>query len=115
MKNSFVDNVLFSGTNTRGLTENAAETNTTTESALVDLFFRIGAARGQDLSVNFAKAYGENPEVALRILLWARDARGGAGERQTFRNLVQVLETIDPDAAASIVPNIPVVGRWDDL
>ena len=113
--NTFVDNVLHTSQNERVFTENFAVTNKTSESACVDLFFRVGAARGQDLSGTFARAYGENPEVAVRILLWARDVRGGAGERQTFRNLLLKLEEMDPGAVASILPNIPVVGRWDDL
>ncbi len=113
--NTFVDNVLHTAQNERVRTENFAVTNKTSESALVDLFFRVGAARGQDLSGTFARAYGEDNEIALRVLLWARDARGGAGERNTFRDLLLKLTYIAPDAVLSILPNIPVVGRWDDL
>ena len=65
-------------------TTNGAMTLATSTNANVDLFFQIGASRGTDISDMFAKALEENKELALRILLWTRDVRGGAGERQTL-------------------------------
>ena len=47
-----------------------------------DLFFKIGASRGKDISKQFEKAYHEDRELALRVAQWARDVRGGAGERE---------------------------------
>ena len=73
------------------LTENGMTTNSTSLNLCVDLFFKVGALRGQDKQskINaFAKAFGEDPLTAMRILFWARDVRGGAGERGTFRDIV---------------------------
>ena len=59
--------------------------------ACVTLFYKIGAMRGKDITKDFVGAYVENPELALRIAAWVRDARGGAGERQIFRNILKYL------------------------
>jgi hypothetical protein len=96
-------------------TQNGAETLQSSFNANTDLFFMIGSSRGKDISPSFEKAYQENSDVALRILAWARDVRGGAGERQTFRNLLQHMEKVHPESVYQILPAIPVYGRWDDL
>lgn len=82
----------------------------------VDLFAKIGSARGLDLSGLFRNAYNENRDLAVRNLLWVRDIRGGAGERQTFRSLMnQIARELDIHTTARIIAKIPEVGRWDDL
>ena len=101
------------------LTENGMTTNSTTLNACVDLYGSIGAMRGQDknrLTKMFAAAYGEDPMTAMRILFWARDVRGGSGERQIFRDVFQsFLATNHPDVAEKNLSIIPEFGRWDDL
>jgi hypothetical protein len=97
------------------VTTNGMRARTTSSNALVDLFNVIGSARQQDLSQRFSLAALENEEIALRILLWARDIRGGAGERSTFRKLLSLLDTVEPTSAAKIMHLVPIVGRWDDL
>src|SRR5438132_1093088 len=75
-------------------TENGMATNSTSLNSCVDLFFQIGAMRGQDKTrlINaFTKAFGENPLTAMRLLFWARDVRGGAGERQIFKDIMSYL------------------------
>lgn len=94
------------------LTENMAVTNSTTMNPLVDLFFVAGACRGRDISTQFARAFAYDANIATRILLWVRDARGGAGERQTFRNLVNKL---DIETQKRIITKVPELGRWDDM
>ncbi len=81
----------------------------------VDLFFLIGASRKKDITADFEKAYQENPELALRMLMWVRDIRGGAGERQTFRDLLLYLEEFHQNVAMQLVPFISEFGRWDDI
>lgn len=83
--------------------------------ANVDLFYKIGAMRGQNVTPLFAKAFVENKEMALRIAQWVRDVRGGAGERKIFRDILQWLETRDENAAVALASKTPEVGRWDDL
>jgi hypothetical protein len=97
------------------VTENAMPAFVSTLDKNVDLFFKIGAMRGQDPRPAFAAAFGEDPELAVRIAAWARDVRGGAGERKIFRDILQYLETTHKNIAKAMVPMIPEIGRWDDL
>lgn len=82
---------------------------------LVDLFYNIGASRGKNITGQFETAYQHDATLALKIALWARDVRGGAGERQLFRDILVHLESQHPDALDQVIPCIPEVGRWDDL
>jgi len=100
------------------LTENGMATNSSSLNACVDLFFNIGAMRGQDkerLIATFSKAFNEDPQRAMKILFWTRDIRGGAGERQIFKDILVYLAE---DHDLVLKPNLKYVaeyGRWDDL
>jgi hypothetical protein len=85
------------------------------KSDLVDLFFTIGASRGKDLSTQFARALAQDETLALRLLMWARDVRGGAGERDVVRKILLNLEKTNPAALARVLPHLAEFGRWDDL
>tara|TARA_Y100000296_G_scaffold73383_1_gene90814 strand:- start:35 stop:1486 length:1452 start_codon:yes stop_codon:yes gene_type:complete len=98
-----------------GFTFNGMATRTSSLNVNVDLFAAIGSSRGKDITGLFANAYRHNPELAVRTLLWARDIRGGAGERQTFRDCFNTLVSLDMDQAIALVPFVPFFGRWDDL
>lgn len=80
--------------------------------ANVDLFYQAGASRGKDIGTLFDKAVAANEELTVRTLLWLRDAREGAGERQQFKDLVLRLK---PEVIEKVIPLIPELGRWDDL
>jgi hypothetical protein len=100
------------------VTENGMTTNSSSLNHCVDLFFTIGAMRGQDkdrLIRNFSLAFLEDPSRAMKILFWARDIRGGAGERQIFRDLIQYLADNHPEGLKKNLKHIPEYGRWDDL
>lgn len=100
------------------VTENGMTTNSTTLNNCVDLFFKIGALRGQDKQkkINaFVKAYSEDSLTAMRILFWARDVRGGAGERGTFREILTYIADTKTDSLRKNLPLISEYGRWDDL
>ena len=101
--------------NQEARTVNGMKARKSTASACVDLFYTIGASRGKDITGDFTAAYVENSDVALRIAQWARDVRGGAGERQLFRDILVHLEKRDPDAALALLRKVPEVGRWDDI
>jgi hypothetical protein len=109
--NTFVNAVV----NQEARTTNGMRARKSTANACVDLFFKIGASRGKDITKDFVAAYVENKEVALRIALWARDARGGSGEREIFRQILKYLDKHDPDAATALLKKVPEVGRWDDI
>jgi hypothetical protein len=96
-------------------TVNGMKARKSTANAVVDLFYNIGASRGKDVTPAFVSALVENRELALRVVAWARDARGGAGERETFRSILRFLESNDVEAAKSLMNKVPELGRWDDL
>ena len=96
-------------------TTNGMRARKSTANACVDLFFKIGASRGKDITADFVAAYVENKEIALRIAQWVRDVRGGAGERELFRQILKYLEKHDKDAAAALLMKTPELGRWDDI
>lgn len=111
--NSFVKAVENVQLETR--TANGMKTFDSSKSALVDLFFTIGASRGKDLSVAFTKALKQDETLALRLLMWARDVRGGAGERDVVRTILLSLEKNYPEVLARLLPHLAEFGRWDDL
>lgn len=86
-----------------------------TGEACVDLFYKIGALRNGDPIGPFRSALNDNEDLALRILQWGRDIRGGAGEREVFRKILSWLESNRPDLAEKVLKKIPEVGRWDDI
>lgn len=97
-----------------GTTFNGAKTLVSSLNPLVDLFFQAGN-RNVDLSSLFDEAVSKDKKLAYRVLLWSRDVRGGAGERQTFRNILKHLERHYEQDLMLMLPYIPEIGRWDDL
>lgn len=96
-------------------TENGMKARKSTANACVDLFFKIGAMRGKDVTKEFVAAYVENKDLALRIAQWARDVRGGSGERKLFRDILVLLEKTDIESAKALLSKVPEIGRWDDI
>lgn len=99
-------------------TENGAVTYRTSGKDCLDLFATIGALRRADdpaICNRFLKAYAENPDLAMKILFYARDVRGGLGERRVFRSIFTWLAS---NKKGSVVKNLPFIaeyGRWDDV
>lgn len=99
-------------------TTNGMSSNSSSLNNCVNLFFQIGAMRGNDkqqLINTFVKAYNEDALTAIKLLFWARDIRGGAGERQIFRDLIQYLANTKTSSLVKNLSLIPEYGRWDDL
>lgn len=99
------------------VTLNGAKAYKSTLNKSLDLFGKIAACRNDIAQAKrlFALAYNEDPETATRILFWARDIRGGQGERAVFRTLFKDLVSIDKEIASKLIPLVPYYGRWDDL
>lgn len=102
------------------LTQNGDLAHATTWNACLDLFGNVGSLRKdpQRAVKLFTDAYAEDKDLAVRIALWSRDARGGAGERGVFREIFRQLSNGNAEqveVAKAIVPKIPELGRWDDL
>lgn len=99
-------------------TENGMVTNSSSLNDCVNLFFTIGAMRGEDkkrLINSFSKAFSEDALTTLRIIFWVRDVRGGAGERQIFRDIISYLAENNTEVLGKNLKLIPEFGRWDDL
>ena len=99
-------------------TENGAVTYRTTGKDCLDLFATIGALRRaneQDICNRFLKAYAENPDLAMKILFYARDVRGGLGERRVFRSILTWLASNEKTSVLKNLPFIAEYGRWDDV
>lgn len=101
--------------NQEARTANGMKARKSSANACVDLFYNIGASRGKNIVPAFTAAYVENPDLALRIAQWARDVRGGSGERQVFRDILAYLENTKPEDASRLLAKVPELGRYDDL
>lgn len=100
------------------LTENGAITYISSGSYILDLFGWIGALRGRnDIEIldRFYRAWKEDRDLALRIMFYARDVRGGLGERHVFRTILNFLAEVEPDCIRKNIDLIPFYGRYDDL
>ena len=94
-------------------------------SALMSLFFSIGASRSNsNILTTFQKALDEDELKALAIVLYSRCIRGrgedkslsGQGERKVPRDLIHWY--LKQDASRyplRLLFNLPYLGRWDDL
>ena len=109
--NAFVNAIA----NQEARTTNGMKARKSTANSVVDLFYNIGASRGKNIIPAFTAAYVQDKDLALRVALWARDARGGAGERQLFRDILTHLENTDPESATRLMTKVPEIGRYDDL
>lgn len=99
-------------------TENGATAYSTTGDALLDLFGSIGALRGQDIfriERLFTEAYNQCPLMTMKCVFYARDIRGGLGERATARILFHYAAKHYPEAMRDNIPLIGLYGRYDDL
>ncbi len=99
------------------VTENGAATLRTTGSECLDLFAAIGALRSAEepeIVNRFLRAWAEDRTIAMKLLFYGRDIRGGLGERRVFRILLNWLAKEYPDSVRKNLPLISEYGRWDD-
>ena len=100
------------------ITENGAVTYESTGSECLDLFSTIGALRHADdeeIIIRFTRAYTENPDIAMKLLFFARDIRGGLGERKVFRVIMNWLAVHEPETVKKNIEYVAEFGRFDDL
>lgn len=99
-------------------TTNGMDSYSTSENAVLDLFYQIGASREmgepQILSL-FTAAWAQNPLNAMKVLFYARDIRGGLMERRVFRTIFKFLCENYPEVAIKNLKNVLEFGRADDL
>jgi hypothetical protein len=108
--NAFVNAIA----NQESRTTNGMKARKSSANKCVDLFYSIGASRGKNITGDFTAAYVENADVALRIAQWARDVRGGAGERELMKQILTYLEVTSPEDCKRLLKKLPEIGRWDD-
>lgn len=99
-------------------TENGAVTNVTTLSDCLNLFAAIGALRcadEADIIKRFMRAYAEDADMAMKTLFFARDIRGGLGERRVFRIILNWLAVNETKSVRRNLKLIAEYGRYDDL
>ena len=102
------------------LTANGAITHSTSNNNLVDLFFLAGASREIDenqIITLLEKSFLTNQNLTLKLIFWAGDVRGGAGERRFFRLALKWLETHYPQTLIKniLAGNVEFFNRWDSL
>lgn len=96
-------------------TENGAKTYNTTGSYCLDLFSSVGAIRNNsenDIVNRFIRAFYENDNLAMKLLFFARDIRGGLGERRVFRTILRWLAYNKPEI---VEKNLKIYSRIRSL
>lgn len=100
------------------VTENGAIGYRTTGKELLDLNFAVASLRGMsDMAIanRFKKAFFEDQVLAMKWLFFARDVRGGLGERKLLRAVLKDLVESNPEMVIPVINLIPEYGRYDDL
>ena len=100
------------------VTENGAVTPITTGSECLDLFATVGALRhvnDREIENRFVRAFYENRDIAMKLLFFARDIRGGLGERRVFRVVLNWLAKNEPETVRKNLEYVAEYGRYDDL
>ena len=100
------------------LTENGAVGFKSSDSALVDINYQVSSLRKnseEEIIALFDKAFYEDKKYAMKWLFFARDVRGGLGERRLFRICYRRLVDLDIELFYNNLDIIYEYGRWDDL
>ena len=100
------------------VSENGALGYRTSGKELLDLNFAVASLRGaseQAIEEKVTKAFFEDKILAMKWLFFARDARGGLGERRLFRVVIKHLAESNPEMVIPLIPLVAEYGREDDL
>ena len=98
-------------------TENGAVALKSTGNAMLDAFGSLGAMKDSsedEILRIFSSAYAEDPAMAMRLLFYIRDIRGGQGMRRVFRVIISHLAYTHPEVVIANLENILFFGRGDD-
>lgn len=100
------------------MTENGALGYRTTGKELLDLNFAVASLRRaspQEIEDRFTKVFFEDKITAMKWLFFARDVRGGLGERRLFRVILADMARTNPEYIVPLLELVPEYGRYDDL
>ena len=99
-------------------TENCAVALKSTGNHVLDAFGSLGAMRdssAESILDVFYKAYAEDKELAMKLLFYIRDIRGGQGMRRVFRVIARNLAFNNPTVIHANFDNFLFFGRGDDV
>lgn len=112
MQNEMLENFNHS------ITENGAVGYRTTGKSLLDINFAVASLRSateNEIIERFKRAFFEDKILAMKWLFFARDIRGGLGERRLFRAVMGFVADYEPAMVEKVIPLIPEYGRFDDM
>ena len=115
MKTDFITNMKNEFNKT--FTENGAVAYKSTNNACLDAFGSLGAMRfssDEDIITTFSNAFYENRDLAIKMVFYMRDIRGGQGQRKVFRTIIKWLANNYPNIVIANLDNILYYGRGDD-
>ena len=99
-------------------TENGAIAYKSLDNPVLTLFAQAGALRPRDeqeIREMFRQAYAYDSDLAIKMVFYIGDIRGGLGERRTFRICLNELAKLNPHVVAANLLNIAYYNRWDSL
>ena len=105
-----VDNFTF--------TENGAIALKSTTNPVLDAFGSLAAMKDsstEQILTTFYRAFLFDKKLAMRLLFYVRDIRGGQGMRRVFRVIIRSLAFEHPEIVAANFDNFLFFGRGDDL
>lgn len=100
------------------LTENGGGAYKSTTNKCVDAFGTLGGMKESDVTSILHRFYGaffENQSLAMKMLFYMRDIRGGQGMRRVFRVIARNLAFNYPELIEKNLDNFLFYGRGDDL
>ena len=98
-------------------TENGAVAYNSTRNMCLDAFGSLGGMRkssDEDIIRTFKNAFYEDRKLAMRMLFYFRDIRGGQGQRRVFRTIIKWLANNYKECVENNLDNILFYGRGDD-
>ncbi len=101
-----------------GKTSKGADAKIVTGSNCLDMFARSGAmrnAKAEEKELLFSKAFQEDADIAVKLLFYTRDIRGGYGERSTFQQMLRALAYINTDSVSKNLWAVLEFGYAKDL
>ena len=99
-------------------TENGAVALNSTQNYVLDAFGSLAAMKNSDQETilnTWYKAFATDKELAMRLLFYVRDIRGGQGMRRVFRVIARNMAFSNPDLMIKNLDNFLFFGRGDDV
>lgn len=103
-------------------TENGAGAYKSTKNDLLDAFGTLGAyckticaEDSETILQKFYRAFSQDKKLAIKMLFYLRDVRGGQGCRTLFRIIMHSLAHTYPEYVVNNFDNFLFFGRGDDL